>query len=115
MNLNLDKETLKQFESQMVDTWVNNLKSEYIKRGYQPKFGTVTSSSQQISVGSKNLIIIKATITNTLKALMVWGIKNNELRRVNCSRAGSLDIPIESGACAKEIKRSLGVILKNKT
>ncbi|MBN4063672.1 hypothetical protein JYT79_02710 [Cardiobacterium sp. AH-315-I02] len=112
LNINLDKETLKKLESEMVGAMVDSLKSEYIKRGYTPNFNDIISTSKIISIGGMNLVVIKTTINKTQKTTMILGIKDDELRRVSCSRVSSNDIPIESGKCAEEIHKSLGVSLK---
>lgn len=112
LNINLDKETLKELETEMVGAMVDSLKSEYIKRGYTPNFNDIKSTSKLITTGGINLVVIKTTINKTQKTLMILGIKDNELRRVSCSGVSSEDIPITSGKCAEEIYKSLGVSLK---
>ena len=37
------------------------------------------------------------------------GIEGTELIRVSCNRIGNQDIPVSSGVCGDEVRKSLGV------
>ena len=101
----LDQTVLKKLESWIVGITIQKSKMFYPK-DYKPK---VSAKSVYVTVGGRKLIVVKLNVDNMTRSVTVMGIKGTELLRVSCIRGSNHDIPVWSGECGNEVRKSLGV------
>jgi hypothetical protein len=104
----LDQTVLKKLESWIVGITIQKSKMFYPK-DYKPK---VSAKSVYVTVGGRKLIVVKLNVDNMTRSVTVMGIKGTELLRVSCIRGSNHDIPVWSGECGNEVRKSLGVSIQ---
>lgn len=98
-------------ESWIVDTTREKARSKFVSMGYsEDKFNLqLSASSVYTIVEGKKLAVVKLDVENATRTVTIMGINQRELIRVTCIRKSDFDIPVWSGVCGDEIKKSLGV------
>ena len=110
----LDQAGLSNLETWLVETMLQKGRNKYAEMGYNPKdFNPkVSANSVYINAGGKKLAVIKINMDNSMRLVTIMGIKGAELYRVSCIRASNHDIPVWSGPCGDEVKKTFGVSIQ---
>lgn len=110
----LDQAGLKNFETWIVNTWIEKGKSKYAELGYDPNSFNpkVEATSVYVTVNGKKLAVIKVNMDNSVRSVTIMGIKGTELHRVTCIRNSNHDIPVWSGECGNKIQEVFGVAIQ---
>ncbi|MDO8282471.1 MAG: hypothetical protein Q7U10_07595 [Thermodesulfovibrionia bacterium] len=110
----LDQAVLANLETWVMDTILKKGKDSYADMGYDPENfkPQISASSAYVTTGDKKLAIIKVDIDNSVRSVTIIGLEGSELHRVSCIREGSRDIPVWSGECGTEIKKTHGVSIQ---
>lgn len=107
----LNQEVLSNLETWLIQTMLQKGRNKYAEMGYNPKdFNPkITANSVYVTAGGKKLAVIKINMNQTMRTVTIMGIKGNEFQRVNCIRASNHDIPVWSGPCGDEVRKTFGV------
>ena len=107
----LDQECLKNLENWILETTLKKGRNKFAEMGYNPKDfkPKVVANSVYVTAGGKKLAIIKINMDNSIRSVMIMGIKGNELHRVSCIRTSNHDIPVWSGKCGNKVNEVFGV------
>jgi len=110
----LNQTALATLETWIVETILQKGRNKYAEMGYNPKDfkPKVEANSVYITVGGKKLAVIKVNMDNSMRSVTIMGIKGTELHRVSCIRASNHDIPVWSGECGKEVRKTFGVSIQ---
>jgi hypothetical protein len=106
-----DQNFLNNLEAWFVESIRTRSKEKYASMGYDPKTynPNIVASSVYMDIQRKKIIVTKINIDQSMRNVIVMGIKGNQLIRVNCIRSSNQDIPVWSGVCGDEVYRSLGI------
>ena len=107
----LDQAGLANLETWIVETMLKKGRNNYAEMGYDPKDfkPKISANSVYVTAGGKRLAVIKVNMDNLMRTVTVMGIKGDELYRVSCIRASNHDIPVWSGECGNEVRKTFGV------
>ena len=110
----LNQEVLSNIETWLVETMLQKGRNKYAEMGYNPKdFNPkISANSVYVTAGGKKLAVIKINMNQNMRTVTIMGIKGNEFQRVNCIRASNHDIPVWSGPCGDEVRKTFGVSLQ---
>lgn len=111
---NLDQAGLANLETWIVETMLQKGRNEYAEMGYNPKDlkPKVSANSVYVTVGGKKLAVIRVNMDNSMRSVTIMGIQGAELHRVGCIRASNHDIPVWSGECGNEVRKTFGVSIQ---
>lgn len=109
-----DQAGLANLEAWLVETMLQKGRNKYAEMGYNQKDfkPKVSANSVYVTVGGKKLAVIKIIMDNSIRSVTIMGIKGYELHRVSCIRASNHDIPVFSGECGNEVRKTFGVIIQ---
>lgn len=110
----LDQPGLKNLETWIVETMLEKGRNRFSEMGYNPKDfkPKVAANSVYINAGGKKLAVIKINMDSSMRSVTVMGINGAELLRVSCIRASNHDIPVWSGECGNEVRKTFGVSIQ---
>jgi len=110
----LDQPSLKNLETWIVETMLKKGRNKFSEMGYNPKdFNPeISANSGYINAGGKKLAVIKVNMDGSMRSVTVIGIKGAELLRASCIRASNHDIPVWSGECGNEVRKTFGVSIQ---
>lgn len=110
----LDQAGLSNLETLLVETMLQKGRNKYSEMGYNPKDfkPKVSANSVYVTTGGKKLAVIKINMDNSMRSVTIMGIKGSELHRVSCIRASDHDIPVWSGKCGNEVRKTFGVSIQ---
>lgn len=104
----LDQSGLKNLETWMAETMLQKgrkkfAEMDYNSKDFKPK---VSASSVYINAYGKKLAVIKVNMGDSMRSVTIMGIEEDELLRVSCIRASDHDIPVWSGECGNEVRKT---------
>lgn len=108
----LNQEQLKDLASRAIQTWIQEGKSLYEKKGHDPrKFDPKVDSISTVNAKGKELAVVKLTVVDPIRVRVVTviGIVRGKILKVECSGLGDHDIMLFSGECGSKIKEAFGV------
>jgi len=110
----LGQNGLANLESWIVETMLQKGRNKYAEMGYNPNdFNPkLSANSVYVTAGGKKMAIIKINMDNSMRSVTILGIKGPELYRVSCIRSSNHDIPVWSGECGDEIRKTFGVSIQ---
>lgn len=103
-------DALEGLEAWVVKTFERQARSRYEAAGgkqqaFDPGLG---SNSVFLMLGAKRLAVIRVRFSAGVRAVVVLGLRDDELVRVQCTRASDHEIDVTSGVCAQAIQREFG-------
>ena len=110
----LDTATLKRIEQWIVQRTIERTKQNYVNQGLDPRTfnSKVDVGSALTIVDGKKLAVIRITMANGVRTLVVMGFRRGDFMRVTCIRPSNHDIPMLSGECGQKVTEAFGVSLK---
>jgi hypothetical protein len=110
----LDQAGLENLETWIVETMLQKSRAKYAEMGHNPNdFNPkVSANSVYVTTEDKKLAVIKVNIDGSIRSVTVMGLKGDQLLRVSCIRASDHDIPVWSGECGNEVRKTFGVSIQ---
>lgn len=110
----LDQAGLENLETWIVETLLQQSRGQYAEMGYNPEdFNPrISANSVYVTTGDEKLAVIKVNIDSSIRSVTVMGIKGDQLLRVSCIRASDHDIPVWSGECGNEVRKTFMVSIQ---
>lgn len=109
----LNQVALDYFEKLFTDMWVKKTQNHWVSNGGDLKDPKIVLSpvakSVYVELDGKKLAIIKITMNDSVRMVVIIGLKKSELYRVTCARSSNHDIPVSSGVCGEEVSRTFGI------